>query len=1021
MQYLEFLLARHDTGAALPSGKLTVKVAGSGTLATVYDSSGGVITQPVNADINGVIGFATANGAVDLYPTSADGGYVAPTIHKVQFYDLTQLDSQVAVVVAAGASADADATATAADRAAVATAKDVAITAITAQQTTSVTAVNDAGTAAQTALAALGAPLSTEFRASVKAALGASVSLRCLLEAYTGVTYVSGSNIATWTSADPSGFVFSNYSTLYSGTPKYASQTASKGLLFNRETGLNHDGIILPQTTSFAIHWTMEFEPPDFTYATTAARDAAYTAGAAAFTASISGTTLTVTAISSGTMQVGQTIQPTAAAAVSGAILSQLSGTTGSTGTYQLDTNNGTVTSRTMTGSLHPAGTVVLVNADVNVTPNSPRDVINPLDAGYTTQLVNGYYMRGFSAWNVMGASTGNPDKIWAIYDSTSASNHYIRFSVDRIGQAEVIAQDGTVLVKLSVPATNVRGVSGRQSFGLIASNGSWRLLYNGAEVDAQKTTFANLTNLDRNNINGLARNSGSTNTPVSGDKFNLRTFQIDVGGNYTTRLRSIDAHARYNSTPLARDKKPFYILMVTGQSEANGAHDVSGGYAFADYRGWTGSVTKDGPSATAQSMWPTSQTRRPMPNIFAPNSPANPSDIGPVYLRGGGSGSVTSSTSHCAANPGGVGATETIEYGFFAQVLATNADGSPVYPAAWEADWGIVHSAQSGATLAQISALSVPPKFIPTIRSVATASLTTRELWWRSLSEMIAFAQRRGQRPVVVLVINNQGKGDTTNAAYTAASLADYATIDTTVKSMTGQNDSPIYFRPQVSLSNTGVNLDSNVSPYFDQQCLDVVTGRGSLPIFCPGGAHQFCNRIHHYSYVGWGEFYGDRFARIKWGGEDGAPITYTAARVGNSIRLTLSKAVAFVDTSGMGITGRRQTDASGNYGIAIAGGIDTYGFYYSGAGGHITGVTLTTSTQIDIALSGTPSAGDFLDYMGTGNPFGNVRSATQRLGLLPDIDPTATITSGSIAYQVGATNWDISEWMPAQHVVVP
>jgi hypothetical protein len=102
MQYLEFLLARHDTGAALPNGKITVKLAGTSTLATVYDSSGGTITQPVSADINGVIGFAAANGAYDLYPTSADGAYIAPTIHKVQLYDLTGLDSQV---TAAGAGA----------------------------------------------------------------------------------------------------------------------------------------------------------------------------------------------------------------------------------------------------------------------------------------------------------------------------------------------------------------------------------------------------------------------------------------------------------------------------------------------------------------------------------------------------------------------------------------------------------------------------------------------------------------------------------------------------------------------------------------------------------------------------------------------------------------------------------------------------------------------------------------------------------------------------------------------------
>jgi hypothetical protein len=66
----------------------------------------------------------------------------------------------------------------------------------------------------------------------------------------------------------------------------------------------------------------------------------------AVFTASITGTTLTVTAIASGTIFVGMSLDTLAG----GTIVSQLTGTTGSTGTYQLSTSQ-VVTSTTITAT----------------------------------------------------------------------------------------------------------------------------------------------------------------------------------------------------------------------------------------------------------------------------------------------------------------------------------------------------------------------------------------------------------------------------------------------------------------------------------------------------------------------------------------------------------------------------------------------------------------------------------------------------------------------------------------------
>ena len=60
----------------------------------------------------------------------------------------------------------------------------------------------------------------------------------------------------------------------------------------------------------------------------------------AIFTASISVQTLTVTAITSGTIYVGQTVQWAASSANEPVITAQLTGTTGGTGTYSIDETN---------------------------------------------------------------------------------------------------------------------------------------------------------------------------------------------------------------------------------------------------------------------------------------------------------------------------------------------------------------------------------------------------------------------------------------------------------------------------------------------------------------------------------------------------------------------------------------------------------------------------------------------------------------------------------------------------------
>lgn len=109
MQYYEFIAAR-DNGSVLPYAKCTVYLAGTTTLAALFNSSGGGVSNPITALISGVAGFAAANGAYDLAITSADGWVAVPTVHDIQLYDLSQLDSQVSAAVGAATTATTGAT-----------------------------------------------------------------------------------------------------------------------------------------------------------------------------------------------------------------------------------------------------------------------------------------------------------------------------------------------------------------------------------------------------------------------------------------------------------------------------------------------------------------------------------------------------------------------------------------------------------------------------------------------------------------------------------------------------------------------------------------------------------------------------------------------------------------------------------------------------------------------------------------------------------------------------------------------
>jgi hypothetical protein len=132
MQYYEFIAARGDTGAALPLAKITVYLAGTTTLASIYDSSGAGLSNPITAATSGLVGFAAANGAYDVQIASADGSYLAPKVHDLQLYDLSGLDAKVSAAQTAASAAAGSAGATAGTLTVVSAIRDSALAALAA-------------------------------------------------------------------------------------------------------------------------------------------------------------------------------------------------------------------------------------------------------------------------------------------------------------------------------------------------------------------------------------------------------------------------------------------------------------------------------------------------------------------------------------------------------------------------------------------------------------------------------------------------------------------------------------------------------------------------------------------------------------------------------------------------------------------------------------------------------------------------------------------------------------------------
>ena len=186
-----------------------------------------------------------------------------------------------------------------------------------------------------------------------------------------------------------------------------------------------------------------------------------YLSGTAAFTASISGTTLTVSAISSGAVEggmslVGSTLSPAPT------ILTQLTGSTGSTGTYLLNGLGGIVSSRSMTagGAQYPRTDFVDKSNNAVLNANFPIagtfDELNlwgqcESDAAGTTWA--NAYDTTLAAWIASYRSTVK-NRNWIIKKISNKTKDFTYRSTVATKQQAVVDADSTLTI---IPTDNIR------------------------------------------------------------------------------------------------------------------------------------------------------------------------------------------------------------------------------------------------------------------------------------------------------------------------------------------------------------------------------------------------------------------------------------------------------------------------------------------------------------------------------------------------------------------------------------
>jgi len=174
----------------------------------------------------------------------------------------------------------------------------------------------------------------------------------------------------------------------------------------------------------------------------------------AVFTGSISGTTLTVSSVSSGTIRVGQTIRNTTGSGItSETYIVSLGSGTGGVGTYNVN-NSQSVGSTSISAYFNPAILLNGLNSEVQVTPSSLQNPVRYLTimvkvtgSGSATVTSPGLTPLTGTVATVGGSNIGVNNIYRFIYDTGSSSTSFTIRRTDTAG--------GAVCRLLSINPTN--------------------------------------------------------------------------------------------------------------------------------------------------------------------------------------------------------------------------------------------------------------------------------------------------------------------------------------------------------------------------------------------------------------------------------------------------------------------------------------------------------------------------------------------------------------------------------------
>lgn len=96
MQTFTFVATAAGTNTPLPGASVSVYQTGTTTFASLYNSSGSPITNPMTADVNGYAVFKVADGTYDIEASS--GAYTAPERIQVEIFDLANFSAEIATL-----------------------------------------------------------------------------------------------------------------------------------------------------------------------------------------------------------------------------------------------------------------------------------------------------------------------------------------------------------------------------------------------------------------------------------------------------------------------------------------------------------------------------------------------------------------------------------------------------------------------------------------------------------------------------------------------------------------------------------------------------------------------------------------------------------------------------------------------------------------------------------------------------------------------------------------------------------